>query len=363
MRRGIFVGYRRDDTADVAGRICDALSVAFGDAQVFKDVDSMPVGADFAAHIRAVLPKCRVFLALLGPNWLDARASSGARRLDDPSDLVRVEIETALRTSKLLVVPVLINGAGMPTEAELPEAMRPLVRRHAAILRRDPDFHNDISRLVSALREHVLTGRLNLQTLGGAARVAANAAEISFLVALGWLGASGALVTMVVPQWREQVLQVGETIVGAANSQLGIDYPTEKTIDPPQNDVQELIQPGSADVVENLDGSASADANDSLGDDAATSASGTLWEGQFYRHARLGIGFGAPFTMQFVLQMTLNADGSVESNWGTGQWAQDGNAVTVVIDGGEFAGLLEGQTLSGTYSSPDYAGSFSLEQR
>jgi hypothetical protein len=137
-REAIFIGYRRDDTADVAGRIFDALESRFGRDRIFKDVDNLRPGADF-----------------------------GRRRLDDPNDWVRIEIEIALAAGDLDVVPVLINGARMPRAEELPPSLHPLLRRHAATIRRDPDFRDDIDRLATALRASLRTGLLDLGSLGG----------------------------------------------------------------------------------------------------------------------------------------------------------------------------------------------------
>src|SRR5262245_13401532 len=137
-RSAIFLSYRRDDTADVAGRLYDSLIQHFGRSRVFKDVDSLQTGADFAQEIRAFLPKCRVVLVMIGPKWLQARVEGGLRLLN-PTDLVRVEIETALALPELTVVPVLVNGATLPRPEDLPESLRPLLHRHSATIRRDPD--------------------------------------------------------------------------------------------------------------------------------------------------------------------------------------------------------------------------------
>jgi len=152
-QHAIFIGYRREDSQDTAGRIYDRLVAAFGEPEVFKDVDNLPIGTDFGDYILGLLPQCRVFLALIGPGWLDARDASGARRIDNPADWVRIEIETALKTPGLQVVPVLVNGARMPREDELPQSLRALARLNAAVVRRDPDFHADMTRIVSALKE------------------------------------------------------------------------------------------------------------------------------------------------------------------------------------------------------------------
>lgn len=109
----IFIGYRREDTADVSGRVYDRLCLAFGENAIFKDVYNLGPGVEFGEYILGVLTKCRVFLALIGPTWEDLRNETGKRRLDDPKDWVRIELETALATPSLQVIPVLVNGASM----------------------------------------------------------------------------------------------------------------------------------------------------------------------------------------------------------------------------------------------------------
>lgn len=185
-QQAIFIGYRREDTADVAGRIYDALTRRFGRKSLFKDVDNLRPGADFGAYISGVLPKCRVFLALIGPSWTDARDENGYRRLDDPNDWVRIEIETALATKGLTVVPVLVNGARMPKAEEVPESLRGLLRFHAATVRRDPDFHDDIRRMGEAIRESLKSGALDLTALGaGVTKTERGEGRGGALIALG----------------------------------------------------------------------------------------------------------------------------------------------------------------------------------
>jgi hypothetical protein len=165
----IFIGYRRDDTADVAGRIYDAMALRFGKNRIFKDVDNIGPGVDFGDYIKSVLPRCRVALVLIGPHWLESKDERGRRRIDDEHDWVRIEIETALATPDILVVPVLVNGARMPRSEDVPESLRSLLRRNAAIIRRDPDFHDDVERLATALRSSISTGILDLSKIGGKA--------------------------------------------------------------------------------------------------------------------------------------------------------------------------------------------------
>jgi hypothetical protein len=158
VQKAIFIGYRRDDTGDAAGRLYDLLAREFGARRVFKDVDDIPYGADFGQHITKTLSKCRIFLALIGPSWINVRDENG-RRLDNPDDWVRLELERALTTAGLQVVPVLVNEARMPRSTDLPDCLQSITTRHAAVVRRDPDFHGDARRLALALKKNMKSPR------------------------------------------------------------------------------------------------------------------------------------------------------------------------------------------------------------
>jgi hypothetical protein len=116
---------------------------------VFKDVDNIPFGVDFVEHLDREVQKCTVLLAVIGPRWLPA-GEQGTRRLEDPNDFVRIEIDSALRR-EIPVVPLLVDGASMPRVEELPDELKPLARRNGTEIRHDPDFHNDMSRLLARL--------------------------------------------------------------------------------------------------------------------------------------------------------------------------------------------------------------------
>ncbi len=148
---GIFISYRRSDSPDATGRIYDRLVGAFGREQVFKDVDSIPLGRDFRGHLNDIVGNCGVMLAIVGPHWTQARNSAGQRRLEDADDFVRIELETALARD-IPVVPVLVGHAQLPVASELPASLASLVFRQSIEVRPDPDFHNDATRLVTALR-------------------------------------------------------------------------------------------------------------------------------------------------------------------------------------------------------------------
>jgi len=149
---GIFISYRRSDTPDAVGRIYDRLVSEFGKARVFKDVDSIPLGQDFRGHLNDIVGNCVAVLAVIGPKWTDIRNEAGQRRLEDPDDFVRIELEAAL-AREVPVVPVLVGHAAMPATGQLPGSLTTLAFRQAVDVRPDPDFHTDATRLVSALRQ------------------------------------------------------------------------------------------------------------------------------------------------------------------------------------------------------------------
>lgn len=160
-QQSIFIGYRREDTGGDAGRIYDRLSHAFGRERVFKDVDSIPRGVRFREYVEDIIGRCRVFVVLIGPKWIDAADENGKRRLENPEDLVRVEIETALGMPKVQVLPVLVAGALMPRRDQLPGALTALTEFNAAELRRDPDFNIDMDRLIRVIETGAVVRRRN----------------------------------------------------------------------------------------------------------------------------------------------------------------------------------------------------------
>jgi vacuolar-type H+-ATPase subunit H len=128
----IFVSYRRSDAGWPARWLADRLAEQFGAGVVFQDVDSIRPGDDYALAIEAAVGSCSVLLALIGPQWLAVEAGTG-RRLDDPQDWVRLEIEVAIRR-RIRVIPVLLDGAMMPVAEELPQSLQELARRQAVTL-------------------------------------------------------------------------------------------------------------------------------------------------------------------------------------------------------------------------------------
>jgi len=147
---GIFLSYRREDSAGYAGRLCESLERRLGKGEVFRDVNTIHAGEDFVDAIQARLRECRALLVVIGREWLNAADASRHRRLDQEGDYLRQEIVTGLASPNVLVVPVLVEGMTMPPVEELPEAIRALGRRQAVSLR-DETWDADVDRLLVAV--------------------------------------------------------------------------------------------------------------------------------------------------------------------------------------------------------------------
>lgn len=149
--RGIFVSYRRQDSQSAAGRLSDHLRDHLEQVPIFRDVETIEPGADFVDAIEHALQACGVLLAVIGPQWISITSESGRRRLDEPADYTRIEIATALKRPGVRVVPVLVEGAKMPSADELPDELAELARRNAVELS-DKRWEYDVGQLVATLR-------------------------------------------------------------------------------------------------------------------------------------------------------------------------------------------------------------------
>jgi hypothetical protein len=152
----VFVSYRREDASGHAGRLYDLLAAHYGPEHVFMDIDAIPLGSEFRAAIDRAVSSCDVLIALIGRGWVGAADSAGRRRLDDPDDFVRREIESAL-AHEVVVVPTCVQGAAMPSPDELPASLAPLAGRQGFDLR-DAAWQDDVGRLVRRL-EHAAAGQ------------------------------------------------------------------------------------------------------------------------------------------------------------------------------------------------------------
>ncbi len=190
---GLFISYRREDCPGHAGRLFDHLRGRFGEASVFMDVTDIEAGADFVEVLKRAVVSCDALLAVLGREWLTCEDRNGRRRLDNPHDFIRLEIGTALARN-VRVIPVLVEGAVMPSASELPPDLEELTRRQAVELR-DSRWIDDIESLTTVL-DRLLDpsgpgkdGRESIENLPRRSRFRAGAAAVlvAALATAAWL--------------------------------------------------------------------------------------------------------------------------------------------------------------------------------
>lgn len=150
----IFVSYRRGDSRSWTDSIARSLKDQFGEKVVFQDTMAIHPGEDFPERIRIPLQDCVVLLAVIGPDWVSAKDEHGNRRLDDQKDWVRFEIKSVLQR-EIPLIPLLVDGAKMASEKELPESISKLASKNSMPIRANPDFDNDMNRLFEALMQYV----------------------------------------------------------------------------------------------------------------------------------------------------------------------------------------------------------------
>ena len=145
---GVFISYRRDDSAAAAGRLYDRLAAHFGKELIFRDLDAIAPGAEFTKVIEERVSQSNVLIAVIGKEWLNAKTAEGQRRLDDPKDYVKAEIREALNQKKL-IIPALIAGANIPKAEQLPEDIAALAGRNAIEIS-ESRFDFDAGRVIEA---------------------------------------------------------------------------------------------------------------------------------------------------------------------------------------------------------------------
>lgn len=188
----IFISYRREDSVDSAGRLFSDLKLYFKrpfrnylgrKVIVVRDFDSIPSGTNWKDRIEKEINSSAILITVIGNEWLNIRDSkTGQRRLDDPEDTHRVEITTALALS-LPIFPVLVEGARMPDEDDLPEKLKPLAARNAISIN-DPGWDARVEALIKDIELVLGPQTSSLRKIGGL---------IFLIVVLGVFGVWGVI--------------------------------------------------------------------------------------------------------------------------------------------------------------------------
>jgi formylglycine-generating enzyme required for sulfatase activity len=149
----IAISYRREDSLPITGRLYDHLQAKFGKHNVFMDFDSIPPGVDFREKIKETIERSSLVIAVIGPRWIGEQGD-GSRRIDDPVDVVRLELEHAASRG-IPIIPLLVNNTAMPRPDTLPSTLQWLAFRNALPLDTGIDFHNHTDRLIHGISELV----------------------------------------------------------------------------------------------------------------------------------------------------------------------------------------------------------------
>ena len=125
MKSRIFISYRRDDTDASAGRLYDAMVLAYEEELIFKDIDSIPLGSNFKKVIESKIKESDIVLVIIGKSFTTLKDESGTPRIFNTADFVRLEIANALAQEKV-VIPVPVDHATIPRQEELPPSLQEL---------------------------------------------------------------------------------------------------------------------------------------------------------------------------------------------------------------------------------------------
>lgn len=242
---GIFISYRREDSAGHSGRLFDRLRERFGKDHVFMDVSAIEPGVDFVEAIDSAVGSCDALIVVIGRKWLSCTDAAGNRRLDDPKDFIRLETAAALRR-EIRVIPVLIQDATMPTEKDLPEDLLKLARRQAIEIS-DGHWESDTEVLIEALIK-VLPGEAKPSPVEKTPEPSSSITPAPKKNRLTWLISTIAAVVVALGGLLSTIDPVKNTVSGFFSSQ------PEKRIETTVPSPAQTSAPQEAVVVPNLIG-------------------------------------------------------------------------------------------------------------
>lgn len=170
----IFINYRRSDSRGTTFALREKLLKHFKENELFLDIEGLGGGEDFVNALAKTVSLADVMVVIIGPQWLDARDAEGNPRLHQPDDFVRIEIASAIAQEKK-ILPVLLEGAQMPSAEDLPNDMKDLSRRNAVELRLNR-IEDDAREIAKTLKELVpdknVSQKKMVRTAAGAAAAA-----------------------------------------------------------------------------------------------------------------------------------------------------------------------------------------------
>jgi len=182
----IFICYRRHgEGSGYGGRVADKLVKHFGLNQCFRDIENIEAGVDFVDSITNAVGVCEVLVVVIGPDWTTQKDAYNRPRIQDPTDFVRLEVGAALKRN-IRVIPLLVGGAQLPVEDDLPEDIKTLPRRQAHELT-DTRWDYDTDQLIRAIESIGIKGKspADQEALNRRMKIGATVVLTSVVVLLG----------------------------------------------------------------------------------------------------------------------------------------------------------------------------------
>jgi hypothetical protein len=203
--------------------VYDRLSEVLGRENIFFDVSNIEPGEDFVSRISEIVATCDVLVAIIGPHWVSITDASGIRRIDSPFDLIHIEVGAALERN-IRVIPMLVDGAAMPEEHQLPPRLAPLVRRNAHDVSFN-HFHADLDSFIRVLQRvlktRVSSSQQESHQVGSQARdIHSVATELPFTISIETLGS---FATPLIQKGTKLPAEASEIFSTAADNQTSVE--------------------------------------------------------------------------------------------------------------------------------------------
>jgi hypothetical protein len=144
----IYISYRRGDSRPEAKKIWKILSDEFGDENVLFDVSNLSSYTKFYTQLEIALQVCHILLVIIGPDWMTIRDERGNLKIRNYGDYVQIEIRSFLFSQNKKILPVLVGGATMPAQSDLPTTLQGLETMQPFTISAGSDFEKNLSELV-----------------------------------------------------------------------------------------------------------------------------------------------------------------------------------------------------------------------
>jgi TIR domain len=151
----IFISYRREDSGPTVASISRWLRQSLPPGDIYHDVVSISPGTDWEPDVEHAICQSHIILVVIGPHWATISNEDG-KRIKQDDDIVRREVALALTLharEQKIVIPLLVDGASMPSEQALPTSLKELCALNRKTIENEPHFERSMEELGACLAE------------------------------------------------------------------------------------------------------------------------------------------------------------------------------------------------------------------